>query len=215
MSTTPVLTTRRAILLSELADGKTMAQATATARMQRQSGYEALEEMRALVPKVMDDVGLDVHSILARIREKCDAHETKFFQCDGRVTETVDVEAHGIQLKAIELAASLRPELAQVQDKLNIGTVNILWAGDRPGWAKPSNEALVNASVNAKANDSVSVLNGNQPESTPAISTIEGTPSRPGPPTNMHCPGSSNQGVLTQRIVKKRGPRLPVYKGRK
>src|SRR6266478_3352073 len=98
MATTPHITTRRAILLSELADGKTMAQATAAARMQRQSGYEALEEMRALVPRVMDDVGLDVHSILARIREKCDAQETKFFQFEGRVTQTVDVEAHGIQL---------------------------------------------------------------------------------------------------------------------
>jgi len=192
-----------------------MAQATATARMQRQSGYEALEEMRALVPKVMDDVGLDVHSILARIREKCDAQETKFFQCDGRVTEKVDVEAHGIQLKAIELAASLRPELAQAQDKLNIGTVNILWAGGQPGWANKASDSLVNDKTIVEDN----VLNGKQANDTTGISTIEGTGRDRAGSHHTHSASGGDGDVLTQRItkrtVKKRGPRLPVYRGPK
>lgn len=210
MGTTPQLTTRRAILLSELADGKTMAQATATARMQRQSGYEALEEMRALVPKVMDDVGLDVHSILARIREKCDATETKFFQYEGRVTQRVDVEAHGIQLKAIELAASLRPELAQIQDKLSIGTVNIMWAGQSPDWASAKPEAIPVSTDNDTVHSDI--LESKQTgEGT--ISAIEGTGAGPAASPHTH----SGKSALSERVktIKKRKPRLPVFRGDK
>lgn len=170
----------------------------------------------AIVSYLESIPGLDRRNILARLREQFDATKTITASFMGQITDSMEVSDNPTQLKAIELALRLHKLIGDDGQRINVGTVNILWAGGQPAWAKPSNEALVNASVNAKANDSASVLNSNETESTPAISSIEGTGRDPGPSPHTHSETLANRMVSRpSRTVKKRGPRLPVYRGPK
>lgn len=233
----PKLTTKRTLLLQGLADGKSMAEATAAARMQRESGYRAIDEMKERLPSIMDELGLDVRSILCRIREKMDATETKFIPRPEGIAERT-VEAHAVQLKAIELAAKLRPELAQVAAP-SIGTVNVMFAGALPDWmqGQPQPQPQPDAVAQLAATDAMPAQTGTDANlvhtdsgegNAPPLSPLEGTGRGPGGIAHTH---SGNVGgttvpaatvpvetvpvkaTLSGRIVKKRQVRLPVYKG--
>lgn len=216
----PRMTTRRAILAQGVADGLSIAEAGRRAGVaHRQSAHEMYNSVREQLPALMDGVGLDVRSILCRIREKCDAHETKFFQFEGKVTERVDVEAHGVQLKALELAVSLRPELAK-PEATHIGTVNVLFAGALPDWT-----------VQAGDGSKVVHTGDNGDNAPPPLSAVEGTGVGPGgiahtnsasvdgdkcnrtvPVETVPAAGVPAKSKLSSRVVKKRVARLPVYR---
>lgn len=207
-----------------------MAEAASDAKMLRTSAYRAVDDLRERLPELMDGVGLDVRSILCRIREKMDAHETKFFQYEGKVTQTVDVEAHGVQLKAIELAASLRPEL-RPDASVSVGTVNVLFTGAAmPDWIGQHDAP----SCAPNGNSADLVHNDASAITPPPLSTVEGTGREPGgightnsgnvdgakcdsaatvvPVETVPVATVPAKSKLAQRIVKKRQPRLPVYR---
>lgn len=228
----PKLTTKRTLLLQELASGKSMAEATATARMQRESGYRAIDEMKERLPSIMDELGLDVRSILCRIREKMDAKETKFFAHEGIVRQSHDVEAHGVQLKAIELAAKLRPELATAAVP-SIGTVNVMFAGALPDWmtGQPQPDAVAQrATVDAmpapNGNSANIVHTDSRVIAPPPLSTVEGTDSDGGGIGQTHSANFAGtncidtvpvevapaKAKLVSRVARKRQARLPVFK---
>lgn len=216
----PKLTTKRTLLLQELASGKSMAEATATARMQRESGYRAIGEMKERLPSIMDELGLDVRSILCRIREKMDATETKFIPRPEGIAERT-VEAHGVQLKAIELAAKLRPELATAAAP-SIGTVNVMFAGALPDWM--TGQAAPQPAPNGNGADIVH--SDASAISPPPLSTVEGTESDGGgiAPTHPANFAGTNRidtvpvevapakTKLVSRVTRKRQARLPVFK---
>jgi len=184
-----------------------MAEAAKVAGMERTSAHHAVEQMRERLPVLMDECGLDVRAILLRLRDKLDAEETKFFAHEGKVVETRNVHAHGVQLKALELAANLRPELAQ-RGNVSIGTVNVLWAGDAPAWAKPEPMRDANALPNGKANaDANVVITDSLSKRTrhPEVQ-LKVLESDPGVSPHTHS---------APRTKKKRGPRLPIYRGDK
>jgi hypothetical protein len=74
-------------------------------------GIRAAIRGRALVPQGMLD------KALKKIDEKLDAKETKHFTFNGLVTETREVEAHGIQIAAAKLVAEMADVLSKGQMK--------------------------------------------------------------------------------------------------
>ena len=154
--------------------------------------------------------GLDRKRVLAKLRELTDATKTVTASFMGKITDSIEVADNPTQLAATRLALEMHRLVGQDGARVSVGTVNILWQGGSPQWAKPATERLVNTSVTN------SVPNGNAAESVP-ISTVEGTGPGPAPSTHEHSATPANEGVLTQRVkaartVKKRRPRLPVYK---
>jgi hypothetical protein len=64
----------------------------------------------------LDEVGLSKSALRQKLLSLIDAKETKFFQKDGIVTEQIDVEALGIQLKALELAMKSKSMLVEKKE---------------------------------------------------------------------------------------------------
>ena len=148
----------------------------------RQAAIESGLELREQLPQLMDEIGLDPRSILCRIREKLDAQETKFFQFEGRVSDSRNVEAHAIQLRAIELAAELRG--LRRDDSVSIGSINIQWNNAAPAWAAAPAPAAAPVPACAPNGNGAAAIDIDNASVIAAdgvgLSTIEGTGSRPG-----------------------------------
>ncbi|MFH2003080.1 MAG: hypothetical protein ABIK28_25670 [Planctomycetota bacterium] len=72
-----------------------------------QIGREAASVARSEVLKMAREKGVTLSHAMTRLKDALDAKEEKFFQKDGIVTDQKDVIAHGIRLKATELALAL------------------------------------------------------------------------------------------------------------
>ena len=213
----PKMTLRQRLLVSGVVDGKSIAQAGRDAGYKsRHNAHDSLRDVREKLPALLVKHGLDADSILDRLRDKLDATKTVTASAFGEITDSMEIADNPTQIKAIEIAVDLHG-MTQRDDSVRIGTVNILWAGQSPAWAgqasgdtdAQANQAIsVDASVHTYTQ---SVIDG---ESVP-ISTIEGTGGGPAPSTHTHSAKSATRGVLTQRIVKRRKPRLPVFRGDK
>jgi hypothetical protein len=99
-------------LIKARAEGKTYAQAAVAAgypqKNARQSGFQAMEQIRGRIPDLMDKYGLSEDTLIDKyLRPLLDAKETVFFQKDGKVRQRVNVAALGIRL------SSLRTTFAQ------------------------------------------------------------------------------------------------------
>lgn len=209
-------TMKQLLVAAGVADGLSIAEAGRQAGVaHRQSAYEMFRNLRERLLTDFDAVGISTRTIALKIKEKLDAKETKL--CSGDVvmpdghvrkvfTDAVDLEAHSVQLEAAKLAADIMG-LTNDKASTSIGTVNVLFANALPDWCERNTES-----------------NGGT-----GTSTIEGTEPRPGAYTHTNSGqivGSScdsavpvqavpAKGKLSQRIVKKRRPRLPVYRGPK
>jgi hypothetical protein len=215
----PVSTLRRRLLVDGIAQGMTMTDAAEYAHYSdRQAAREAFVDMTSRLASVMDDVGLGERDILCRVREMVDADKTHVISTPAGIVK-VDAPDNSARLKAIEIAAKMRGMVDRRDDGPRIGTVNINWNGS-PNW-------MDHNVIDSPTNDNERV-NGLQ-----GTSTVEGTGSDPGLPTHTHsvkngegdgintvkCSGSGRgddqNNTLKSRVKKKRGPRLPVYKGRR
>lgn len=204
-------TVRQAVLADAVAAGMSITDAGQLAGYHSvQNASDALQSIRNKMIADLGAVGVGTRALALKIKEKLDAKETKLFQKDGIITDAIDLEAHGVQLHAVELAADILGLRGDKDAAAHIGTVNIMWAGGLPAWAGKAN------ADNCKVTDAEIVKPNNQsvtePERVP-ISTVEGTGIGPGPSTHMH---SGNSTVLERvnTAKRKRGPRLPVYGGK-
>ncbi len=97
------LSPRQLKLIKERAKGKSYAQAAIAAgypaKNARQSGYQAMQQIRGRVPDLMDKHGLTEDTLIDKyLRPLLEAEETKFFN-EGK--KRINVAALGIRLGAL------------------------------------------------------------------------------------------------------------------
>ena len=83
-------------------------------------GWQNYRKLQGRISKWLDEVGLSEDRLKKKLADLMDAKETKFFQHEGIVTQQIDVEALGIQTKALDMALKVKgmyaPERVQVED---------------------------------------------------------------------------------------------------
>src|SRR5260370_761812 len=105
---------RQQKFVKELAKGKSLAQAARDAgyseKNANQSGYQALAQLRARVPKLLERHGLGEEVLIDKyLRPLLDANETKFFK-EGKVQ--IEVQALTIRHAALRTAFELHGSYA-------------------------------------------------------------------------------------------------------
>ena len=180
-------------------------------------------EMPADISALLDSLpGLNRSHVLAKLRECMDATRTVTATFMGRITDSMEVADNPTQLKAIELALRMHRLLGEESQGIRAGTINIMWAGAMPPWQANVTEALpmprvdrdgdsTNALPSCAVTENNSGLTVDTAVIPPPVSTVEGTETEGAPPPHMH---SGKSGNLKTRCVKKRKPRLPVYRGK-
>jgi hypothetical protein len=215
------------MLIRGIIEGKSQAQAGREAfYASAQSANEAYTSIRGRMISAMEANGLTPELLAQRLRAKLDAQETKFFQSNGNVTEAIDVEAHGIQLKAAELAADLYG-LRSESKSVSVGTVNIM-LGDAVPWmqgpasASPDANTITLPDSNQTLSDRIrnqSVIAEPPPEvqlkvlsSGLAAAALTHHLNLGGQDVSIHR--AAGLGSSCHRRAS-RQPRLPVFRGRK
>lgn len=113
------LTQKQRLLVRGIQEGKSVLQAALAAGYAPSTAKSDVYQMpavRSALVELMDQRGLGDDKLLAKLEEKLEAKETKFFAHEGQVVETRDVVAHGIQLQALDIALKLKrlyPERAE------------------------------------------------------------------------------------------------------
>lgn len=96
-----VLNPKRARLLKALTTADSLAEAGKIAGYgTRQSAHRAIKAIRKEAPERLEELGITRDRVFKKLEYLMDARETKFFQKDGLVMETRDVEALDINTKA-------------------------------------------------------------------------------------------------------------------
>lgn len=209
------------MLLNGVVEGKSVSDAGKDAGYRsRHNAHDALRSIRDRLPELLRKHGLDEDAFAIRLRDKLDATKTVTASFMGQISDSIEVADNPTQMAALELVADLHGMTAKDDGRFSIGTVNILWSGHAPAWAGQSSDAAVNSAipVSTHADADAQLVHTNTQSVTDAervpISTLEGTgPGRAASP-HTHSGTVAAEGVLTRR-VKKRGPRLPVYRGEK
>lgn len=100
-------------------------------------GGQNLRKLGISMAEIFDRKGMDDEALAVALVAKTKAKETKFFQHEGVVVETRQVEAHEIQLKALDIIAVLKGKKQTREDRENndnllvlIGSINV--NNDRP-----------------------------------------------------------------------------------
>lgn len=77
--------------------------------------------VREAIISAFAKVGLTPEAIASKIRDGMDAKETKFFQHEGKITDQIDVEAHGVQHRylttAIEVLGGKQGEVKEIHHR--------------------------------------------------------------------------------------------------
>lgn len=203
---------RQRLLLHGVSSGLSVSEAgEAAGYPSRQNAHDAYRRLRDRLPELMDGEGLGIRQTLKRLKAKMDATKLELASYRGTITDMVEVDDNPTQLKAIETVLTLMGLTGRDNGNTSIGTVNIHWNGAAPGWA---NRPTPDATVSQCVLDSTVVSSGNSNATVEGdgLSAIEGTGNGTGAPTQAH---SGKLVERCSRVVKKRKPRLPVYKGDK
>ena len=78
----------------------------------RPNACKLTKKLSPIIKQWLDDAGLTEAHLKMKLLQKLEAKETKFFAHEGRVIETREVEAHTIQIKALELAMKAKGMLS-------------------------------------------------------------------------------------------------------
>ena len=78
----------------------------------RPNACKLIKKLGPIIKQRLDDAGLTETALKFKLLQKLEAKETKFFQHEGKVVETREVEAHDVQLKALEFAMKARGMLS-------------------------------------------------------------------------------------------------------
>jgi hypothetical protein len=97
---------KRIKLLKGIAQGLNVSEAgRAAGYSHAQSAHEAVRRMENFIPDVLNRIGCPIEKVLKKLDAKLDAKESKFFSNGGIVTDSRQVEAHDIQIRAaVEIA---------------------------------------------------------------------------------------------------------------
>ena len=111
------ITPRQMKLIEERAKGKTYAEAAIAAgyseKGARQSGYQAMQQLRGRLPELLDKYGLSEEVLIDKyLRPLLNATETIFFQKDGKVKQRVNVAALAIRHSSLRTAFELHGSYA-------------------------------------------------------------------------------------------------------
>jgi len=103
--------------IQERAKGRNYAEAAVAAgyseKNARQSGYQAMEQLRGRVPDLLDLHGLSEGTLIDKyLRPLLEAEDTIFFQKDGKVRQRVKVPALSIRHSALRTAFELHGSYA-------------------------------------------------------------------------------------------------------
>lgn len=71
---------------------------------QSRAGFEAAAEVREETRQKMEQKGLGFDRLLDKLASKINAKETKLFAHQGVIVDREDLEAHRIQLDAVDMA---------------------------------------------------------------------------------------------------------------
>lgn len=74
----------------------------------RAVGYQNFTKLHDKIEKWLDDVGLSENQLKSKLVILLDAKQTKFFQKDGKVTDTREVEALEIQRKSLDMGFKVK-----------------------------------------------------------------------------------------------------------
>lgn len=85
-----------------------------------QIGYQNLKKLQSEIEKWLDEEGLSENALKQHLLAGLDSIETKFFQHEGKVTDTVEVIPWGIRKQYLELAMKMKKMLIQ-DNVINIG----------------------------------------------------------------------------------------------
>lgn len=107
-----------AAVVAARTDGATLEEAAIAAGLAPYKQAAARVEKRALAkaPEIFESMGISVETLGRKILQKLDAKETKFFHNQGIVMETREVDAHDIQLKAVDLGLRVHGALKRPDD---------------------------------------------------------------------------------------------------
>jgi hypothetical protein len=116
------LTTKERGLVRGLSSGKSLSRAAVDAGYSRknpgQSGWQALHNIQRKMSEILDSQGLTDEVLIEKhLKPLLKATETKFFQAEGRVTDTRRVPALHTRRKALDMAFRLKgkyPTLSEV-----------------------------------------------------------------------------------------------------
>lgn len=98
-----------------------------------QLGYRTRKRLEPQISKWLDEHGFSDAKLKAKVLALMEAKETKFFAHEGIVTDQRDVEALGIQVKALDMALNVKGLYAaeKVEHSGTVATVLQLTNEDR------------------------------------------------------------------------------------
>lgn len=115
----PKLTVKQKKLLKGVMEGKSRKQAAISAGYSPASAHSTAtltlnnSKVKTAFQNMLDKAGLTDDALAKKFQELVTAKETKFFQKDGVVVETRDVEAIETQRKTAEFVAKLKGHLVE------------------------------------------------------------------------------------------------------
>ena len=74
----------------------------------RSIGYQNFTKLHKKIAKWLNDIGLSDESLKVKLLDLINAKETKFFQKDGVVIETREVESLEVQRKSLDMALKVK-----------------------------------------------------------------------------------------------------------
>lgn len=85
----------------------------------RKIGYRNKKHFEPQLVEWIEENGLSEFSLKLKLASLLDAKETKFFQKDGKVIETKEVEALGIQRQTLDMAMKMKGMYAPEEHNIN------------------------------------------------------------------------------------------------
>ncbi|OEU67061.1 MAG: hypothetical protein BA863_08085 [Desulfovibrio sp. S3730MH75] len=83
-------------------------------------GWDNKKRFEPQIAEWLNDEGLSESALKLKLISLLDAKETKFFQKDGKVIDQVNVEALGVQQKALDMALKMKGLYAPEKRDVNV-----------------------------------------------------------------------------------------------
>lgn len=175
----PKLSPRQALLAKALLNGENPAGIYSSPQTQ----HGAVSDIRAKFAAGAEAEGLTARELARVLKRKLTATKTKLFAHEGVIKDAAELEDHGAQLTAVEIAGRFLG-LGRDQNAGTIvnGNVLVAWTGDSPAWIPQQCD---------NNTDTVTIPVAEPPR---PRSRSEGTGSGRGRPPHIHSGKNDNSG---------------------
>jgi hypothetical protein len=118
------LTARQRALIKNLTKGMSVSEAALKAgytdKAPNQAGHQALEQVRAKMPELLDAKGLTDDALIDKyLRPGLEATETEFAKYEGKITDSCDVVAWGPRKEFLDMTFRLKGSYAPVRQAVS------------------------------------------------------------------------------------------------